>query len=411
MPRKPHIPKYGLHKATGQGRTTINGKAYYFGPYEDDASYNKYKKLVAEHLAGGVADGELPTTDGLPDILVSELMVRYLEYAECYYVKNGEPTGAYTNITYALRPLRALYADTLARDFGPKALKLVREHMIAFEDLSRKLINDRVNTIRRMFKWATSEELVPAAVYEALRSVDGLRRGRTRARETEPVQPVPDDVVEMTLPFMSPIVADMVRVQRLTGMRPGSVVLMRPCDLDRSDDIWVFTPSSHKTEHHGIELKVLVGPQAQAILTPYMTSRSPHAFIFSPTEAVAWHREQRAAKPSKRKTKLYPSERKRVECEKRQRRRRKPKQSPGDRYTEPSYYRAIVYALDRAKKAEVNIPHWFPNQLRHAHGTAVRKQFGIEEASILLGHRSLRTTAIYAERDLSLGKKVARRTG
>lgn len=411
MPRKPRIPKYGLHKATGQGRTTINGKAYYFGPYEEEDSYNKYKKLVAEHLAGGVADVVLPTTDGLPDILICELMVRYLEFAKDYYVKDGESTGEYENISYALRPLRALYANTLARDFGPKALKLVREHMIEFEDLSRKLINARVNTIRRMFKWGVSEELVPSAVYEALRSVDGLRRGRTRARETEPVQPVPDEVVEMTLPYMSPIVADMVRVQRLTGMRPGSVVLMRPCDLDRSDDVWVYTPSSHKTEHHGIELKVLVGPQAQAILTPYMTSRSPHAFIFSPAEAEAWHRAQRMDKPSNRKTKVYPCERKRVEREKRERRRRKPKLSPGDRYTEPSYYRAIVYALDRAKKADVKIPHWFPNQLRHTHGTAVRKQFGIEEASILLGHKNIRTTEVYAERDLNLGKKVARRTG
>lgn len=411
MPRKPNIPKYGLHKATGQGRTTINGKAYYFGPYEDEASYNKYKKLVAEHLAGGGAVGDLPTTDGLPDILVCELMVRYLEFAKDYYVKDGESTGEYENISYALRPLRALYTDTLARDFGPKSLKLVREHMIEFEDLSRKLINARVNTIRRMFKWGVSEELVPSAVYEALRSVDGLRRGRTRARETEPVLPVPDEVVEMTLPYMSPIVADMVRVQRLTGMRPGSVVLMRPCDLDRSDDVWVYTPSSHKTEHHGIELKVLVGPQAQAILNPYMTSRSPHTFIFSPVEAAGWHRAQRMDKPSPRKTKVYPCERKRVEREKLERRRSKPEQSPGDRYTEPSYYRAIVYALDRAKKADVKIPHWFPNQLRHTHGTAVRKQFGIEEASILLGHKNIRTTEIYAERDLSLGKKVARRTG
>ena len=186
---------------------------------------------------------------------------------------------------------------------------------------------------------------------------------------------------------------------------------MRPCDLDRSDDVWVYTPESHKTEHHDIELKILVGPQAQEVLKPNMTSRSPHAFIFSPAESAAWHREQRAAKPSTRKTKIYPSERKRVERDKRERKRRKPKQQPGDRYTEPSYYRAIVYALERAKKAGVKIPHWFPNQLRHTHGTAVRKQFGIEEASILLGHRNIRTTEIYAERDLSLGKKVARRTG
>ena len=41
----------------------------------------------------------------------------------------------------------------------------------------------------------------------------------------------------------------MVRLQRLTGMRPDEVCRLRPCDVDRSGDIWRFAPAEHKTAH------------------------------------------------------------------------------------------------------------------------------------------------------------------
>jgi hypothetical protein len=43
------------------------------------------------------------------------------------------------------------------------------------------------------------------------------------APELPPVRPVDDEVVEATLPYLPEIVADMVRLQRLTGARPGEV--------------------------------------------------------------------------------------------------------------------------------------------------------------------------------------------
>jgi hypothetical protein len=43
---------------------------------------------------------------------------------------------------------------------------------------------------------------------------------------------VSDEAVEKTLPLMPPTVAGMVRVQRLTGMRPQEVTALRPCDID-----------------------------------------------------------------------------------------------------------------------------------------------------------------------------------
>jgi hypothetical protein len=67
----------------------------------------------------------------------------------------------------------------------------------------RTLINRNIDRIRRTFRWAASEELVPTSVYESLRTLAGLRKGRTEAREAEPVGPVEDATVDATLNYAS----------------------------------------------------------------------------------------------------------------------------------------------------------------------------------------------------------------
>ena len=56
-----------------------------------------------------------------------------------------------------------------------------------------------------------------------------------------------DAVVEATLPYLPDIVADMVRVQRLTGARPGEACSLRPADIDRTEAVWKWKPPHHKT--------------------------------------------------------------------------------------------------------------------------------------------------------------------
>ena len=45
----------------------------------------------------------------------------------------------------------------------------------------------------------------------------------------------------------------MIQLQRLTGMRPGEVTIMRGCDLVTTNKAWTYRPGTHKTEHHGRE--------------------------------------------------------------------------------------------------------------------------------------------------------------
>ncbi len=161
-------------------------------------------------------------------------MGAYEEHAERYYVKAGRPTSEPDNIRQALAPVRERYHDIDAREFGPLALKDVRQAMIE-RDWCRTFINCQVNRIKQMFNWAAEEELVPIGTYQALATVAGLRRGRTEAREKPPVRPVTDSAVEQVLPHLSRTVATMVQLQRLAGMRPQEIVLMRAEDIDRSD--------------------------------------------------------------------------------------------------------------------------------------------------------------------------------
>ncbi len=120
-------------------------------------------------------------------------------------------------------------------------------------------------------------------------AVTGLRQGRSEARETEPVMPVDDAIVAATLTALSPVVADMVRLQRLTGMRPGEVCHLRPADIDQTGDVWLYQPSRHKTQLHGRERTVFIGPQAQGILLRSL-ARAAEEYCFQPRDSEAKRR-------------------------------------------------------------------------------------------------------------------------
>lgn len=78
-----------------------------------------------------------------------------------------------------MRPRNELYGKTLADEFGPLKLKALREHLVE-QGLCRNDTNKRIGRIKRVFKWAVSEELISSQVHEALSTVTGLKFGRTR---------------------------------------------------------------------------------------------------------------------------------------------------------------------------------------------------------------------------------------
>jgi integrase len=387
------IPKLRLHKPTGQAVVTLSGRDFYLGKFGTPQSQAEYDRLTAEWLANGRTF--VPATSDEPaDLTVNEMLVAYMRFADGYYRKNGEPTSEPRSIALSIRPLRRLYGHTLAKDFGPLALKAVRQEMVDAK-LCRNEVNKRTGRIVRAFKWAVENELIPPAVHHGLKAVSGLRRGRSEAQESEPVNPVPDPHVDAVQPHVSRQVWAMIRLQRLTGMRPGEVTIMRTCDLDTTGRLWVYVPDRHKTEHHGKSRTIYLGPKAQEILRPWLRD-DPTAFLFSPQEASE---ERWAERRARRKTPLTPSQRARS-------RKVRPKRTPGQVYKPRSYYRAIEYGCKRA-----GVPNWHPNQLRHSAATMLRKEFGLDVARVILGHSSPAVTEIYAEVDREKAMLVMERVG
>ena len=418
------VPKLQHHRATGQARVKIAGRDYYCGRCGSKESIAKYHRLLAEYFNG---NGAAPVLEGKqagqeqaplegavqavavspqgvhvstskPDaglrLCVCDIAARYLLHAETYYRDiRGRKTSSYDGARMAVRALEP-YFDVPAVEFGPLRLQSMRALLVE-QGRPRVTCNRVVKAVRRLFKWAASQELIPVATSDALATVDPLLAYRTPAPELPPVRPVPDDVLEATIAHLPKVVADMARLHRLTGARPSELCSMRPADIDRSDaEVWEYRPVHHKTAWRGEERVIHIGPKAQAILETYL-KRPADAFCFSPRESEeARHKEQRAS----RKSPVQPSQR--------NRRSKSPKRSAGDSYTRDSYRRAIQRAA-----AAAGVHQWFPNQLRHSAGTEIRKLFGIEASQTRLGHKSLDVTQVYAERNLKLSRDVARQIG
>jgi integrase len=416
VPRKPSVPSYRLHRASGQAVVVIKGKSVYLGKWNTPASHAAFRQVVAEWLsqktaalpsqptvnstatAGALANGTALDIDNI-DLRINELIVAFFEHAIKYYRHaDGSPTGEADNYKDALCPLRRLFGETRAVDFGPLRLRTLRDALIA-DGLSRTTINARIHRVRRVFRWGASMELIPVSVVAALNTVAALQRGRCSARESPGVRPVEWQRVEATLPHLPKPVAAMVEIMRYSNCRAADVVLMRPREITRSQDVWEYRPARHKNQwredmsatHQRI---VVLGPKCQEILRPFL-DRSPDAYLFSPQESRAAYQAQRAAR---RTTKVTPSQRKR-------RAKSNPRRAPRDHYTVNTFQQTV-----RKTCQKIGVAAWTVLQVRHTRATDVRALYGLEGAAASLGN-TVEAAQIYAEKNQVLARQIALEAG
>jgi integrase len=437
-PIRKSTPSYIPHKQSGRARAVwrdVSGtqrQKLLPGEFDSEESRSAFHALGLELAAAPHGIHESETS-------VSELMLAFMKFARTHYVRpDGSNTHEVAEYHGVAKLVDELYGGLLAAEFGPLAFRAVRQAMIE-RGWCRSLVNQRANRVRRVFKWAVGEQLIPPSTLAALAAVAGLQRGRSKVRESSPVLPVDDETVDRTLPFLPRHVRGLVQFQRLTGCRPGEACTIRRSDIDTGGKVWLYRPRQHKGAWRGKPRVIAVGPRAQELLREFFT---PHLedFLFSPRRNVA---EFHAGRTAERKTPLYPSH-----AERNQRLREKtPQLVPAEAYDVTRYGHAIKRACDRAfppparlvrleittkdgKRLESRKDwwkrltleeraaikewqrdhHWHPNQLRHTHGTKVRKEFGLEHAGAALGHSKMSATEVYAERDAGLAVEVARRS-
>lgn len=429
------IPKYRRRPDRNTGFVEYQGCRYHFpGPYDSPESLRAYHEFAQRLLADQQPD--LPARPIVGEITVTELVAAFLEEARKRYLKEGRPGSEFTIYCQVVKPLIRLHGDTEVHHFGPLALKEVRDAMVSGswkqEDDKgktrwvRSSVNKHVHRIRNIFRWGVENELVTPDILASLREVSPLRHGSTDADESTDVEPVELSQVEAVLPHVSPVVADMIRLQRLTGMRSESLVTIRPCDVDQSGPVWIYRPLHHKGSWRGHDLHIPLGPQAQAVLEPYLT-RPADACCFQPAESETWRSQKRRAI---RKTPL------RSTSTVHHRRGSKPRPLFRARYSTGSYRRAVERGCEAAFQMppELRAPPkrlpaheravllaqarvwrqehcWTPHQLRHTVGKRVRQKYGLEGAQVYLGHRHAKTTEIYADRDLALALRIAGEIG
>jgi integrase len=413
------VPKYRHFKARNIGFVCWQGKRHYFPghPYNSKASIDAYKAFLVLNCSADPAamTSQVVTLPKIPseNLTVAAFADHFLKYAhEAYPGKRGEALRYMRIVTLIVERYGALPVTS----FGPLKLTAIRDELANKPQyrtyrnrkgkvagkreyrLSRRTINTLIGMAKRWFKWGVSQELIDPNQLVALQTVKGLAYGRSKAVETCPREPVEWSVVEKIFPHVSPVVADMIRLQWHTGCRAQNICSLCPFEVDTSVQPWVWRPSNHKGQWRGNELVIFIGPQAAEILRPYL-DRPKHTFCFSPKEA----REAQLRAQGKKVSASF--------------------RTLTDRYQIDTYQKALIHGIAAQAKPRIEQPYrreyfeaagieyWTPHQLRHAKAQMIRDTYGLEAAQAVLGHSSLTATQIYARKRLDLARELAEKCG
>lgn len=325
------IPSY-LYHPRGIGRT------YWRGEFRDlPGDFNSPESLAAYHrLCQVVAEtGHLPVSDP-PALTVAGLMDRFADYAAKRYAGTGEAR----NIGYAAADASKLFGDVPASKFGPASLKAIRTAIVA-RGLCRATANRRTRMIVQIFAWAVEEEFLPPDVWQALKAVRPIPPNRDGAIDYDPVRPVGREAYRRTIDAIAPHYRVALEVQRMTGMRSGELLAMRPQDVDMTGKHWFYRLAKHKTRRHVGERLIGIPEPAAVLLHANMPK----------TWSDRWFK-----------------------------------------WRVDTHYHAVCRVCDK-----LGMSRWHPHQLRHGLATLCEQTFGTrEQARLILGHTDARMTGRYA---------------
>lgn len=378
--RTPRTPKYRLHKPTGQAFIEIDERRIYLGKYDTPESRQKYARILGEWASNGY---HLPVKP--EQITMLELTDRYWEHSEVYYRDaTGKPTTSLHRVRTAIDTALVMYRDLPAAQFGPNALRAVRQVWID-RGSSISTINGYTAALKLMFKWACAHELVPVQTHAALATLSGLRRGRGMGKDPEERVPAVLEDVEAVIPHLPRQLGAVVRLLLFTGARPSEILNLKRADIDCVEGgVWAAKVNHHKTAYRGKQRRLFFGPKAQAILRPFLF-RDQDEYLFSPIEADKERQERERLSPDYKNQPRRPNQKPNP---------RKTDRTLGACYPHTSLNRAIRRVCD-----EHGITPWTPYQLRHLAATTIEATADLETASAILGHSGLNITQVYVHRD------------
>jgi integrase len=391
-------PQMRVHKKTGHARVRIDGREIWLGRYgtqECDARYNLLIARWGDRRTKAAGDAE--TSNTMLQVSTPTAAPTTIAAALGQYLAeiNGGGTAAQLRknarwwLARSLAGTLSSYAGVRLDDFGPKMfVRWVEEvassampHKRNGEAVTRTTTQTRkiVAEMLRMIEWCVASEIIGADRLIALRSVKRLPLAKSRPPTVR--KAVPDAIIQATLAHLPPAYAAIVTLVRYAGARPGEIIDMRPCDIDRETypGVWVLRPAKHKTQRYGRERALALGPTCRAALEPWLAGVPADAKVFT------------------------------LDCLKRARGGstiRLRARRPGLPITDTDLRRAVRLACEAA-----GVKVWTPYALRHSGLTEFRRVGGMDAAQVQGGHGSSATTERYAAADITRAIETAKVCG
>jgi integrase len=363
-------------------------------------------ELLASLLTAGAPQGA-PASAPVDCLSLRTLAAKFLEDARQKFapVEGQLDTGTYSRHRRALDLICEMYgelpADRIrAAQVHEFRLELIRRVKQSGKQISTAYVNKMVQSIKVCYKTLQLWEDVPHEVAAVVRDVPPLKPTEYGTVVHDRIEDVSIETVLRTLPYLPRVLADMVKIQMLTGMRPNELHRLRPRDLRRDGDGMFYEPTHHKTVKHGKRKVIALPAEAIRILQPYLSDRRPEDYCFSPADSEARRRaEGKILRQAGRK--LTAKEKARIY-------KIRGQDVTSKSYNKDTYRRAIARAIEAANAAGDRIEHWHPYQIRHQYGT-LASQAGADALAIAdaLGHADTRTTARYIHNERKNALRVA----
>ena len=268
-------------RGQGRGKTPLPGAVEFCG---------KQSPLSGGRLPNGplsrTARPLLRSRNKLPeaDTTITELLAAYLQHAQTYYVKAGMITSHVHVVRSVARFWKESFGAILVRKIKPSHLKAIQKRMVAdgesrvLRQQGHQLFQVDVPLGRRK-RSGPGRSLAGTSGRPWSWRRDALRLGRlSRSGRSKTPWSMP------TLPYLPDIVADMVRLQRLTGCgreRPAA------SGHGRGPNRATFGctgPRATRLEHHGRGRIIAIGPRARRSCAATCFGATD-AYCFSPLES------------------------------------------------------------------------------------------------------------------------------
>lgn len=360
-------PDLCYYAPRNQAVVYLGGKRVYLGQWGSNEAKAAYKSVIAEWESRHRISRVFRPSGSL--VTVADLVAAFLSHAEVYYRRaDGQQTAEVRHFRNSLAPLLSLGSRPISQ-LRFEDVKAIVDGWVA-ADLERGYVNQMLGRVKCAMKWGKEQRLVPKEVFADIADVPRLKKGRSLARETEPIVAANLLAVRAAMRHLTPALRLVVIVQLRTGARPGEVCAMRAAEIHRReaivdgrtiavpDGVWAFVPREQKNKWRGKSAAYAIGPKLRRRLIPLLGQE----FLF-PGERIDFIRED--------------------------------------------WYAAKVQEACAA--ASLGDRTWTPNQLRHTYLSRRNRRAGRDAARASVGHTSALTTDGYIDRDLTEAAKHALR--